>query len=114
MPVVSKTLHGVIDYLAGIALLALPSLVGLPPGPGVAMLQMVGGATLALSLLTDYKPALARLVPYPIHLMLDVALGLSTLVASWLLAADPAEMLLLGAGVIYIAVPALSWSMKTG
>lgn len=66
--------HGALDYLAAAALIALPFLLGLGSDSLLALwLSVAGGIGLILySLLTDYALGVAKLVPYNLHLALDL------------------------------------------
>lgn len=80
--------HGVIDYLWGIALIAIPFVAGFAEAPFAKWIAIVFGAgAIAYSLVTDYEVGLVRLVPVPIHLGLDIVAGLALALAPWLIAA---------------------------
>lgn len=70
----NPTLHGVLDYLAAGALIVLPFLLGFD---GIERwLSVAGGAGLILySLITDYTFGLVKLVPFDLHLLLDLMAG---------------------------------------
>ncbi len=82
MPIIPATIHGIIDYLAGIGLLLVPWVLGLPSSTATMVLQVVGAATIASSLITDYRLSIAKLLPYRVHLLLDVAMGLAMLLTA--------------------------------
>ena len=67
-------LHGVLDYSAAIALIVLPFALNLgASGPLALWLSVAGGAGLiAYSLLTDYHFALVRVLPFQVHIALDL------------------------------------------
>lgn len=65
-------LHGAIDYLWGLALLATPWLLGYADVTAAKWLAVVFGVGAILySLVTDYELGLLRLLPMPLHLVLD-------------------------------------------
>jgi hypothetical protein len=65
-------LHGVIDYLWGVALLATPWLLGYADVPAAKWLAIVFGVgAIIYSLVTDYEVGVLRLLPMPLHLALD-------------------------------------------
>ena len=66
MNLISPRLHGVIDYVACASMLALPVLLGLRPAARSASFAFAG-AYLLVSALTDYPPALKRVIPFPVH-----------------------------------------------
>jgi hypothetical protein len=78
-------LHGVIDYLWGIALLSTPWLFGFANVPAAKWLAVAFGVgAFVYSAVTDYEFGLLRILPMPVHLALD-GLGGALLAASpWL------------------------------
>lgn len=66
----STRAHGTIDYLSAAMLVAGPRAMGWEPRL-VSALDVLAGATVAYSLLTDYELGAVRLVPMPAHLALD-------------------------------------------
>ncbi len=83
--VIPTSVHGVIDYVAGGALYATPTLLGLSDVPASARtLRLAGGAAVASSMLTDYELGVVKVVPIPAHLTLDVASGALIAASPWL------------------------------
>lgn len=83
MRFIPTRIHGVLDYLMGLVLIAVPSVLGLNQGGLQTWLPVaLGAGVIGYSLLTDYELSLAKLIPMPIHLGLDIVGGL-------LLAASP-------------------------
>jgi hypothetical protein len=72
---VSTSVHGIFDYIGGIALIACPFIFGFYSMGGIAViLPIVLGIGLILySLLTDYERGISALkfIPMPVHLILD-------------------------------------------
>jgi hypothetical protein len=78
-------IHGVIDYLVGLLLIAAPYLLGFADGSAAQWVPMVlGAATLVYSLFTNYELSIARLIPMPVHLGLDMASGALLALSPWL------------------------------
>lgn len=75
--------HGIIDYLAVIVLLALPRLLGWDDAV-TTLLTLAASATLLYSLLTRYELGILPIIPMSGHLALDAASGLILLSAPWL------------------------------
>ena len=64
--------HGVIDYLWGLALLAAPWLFGFADIPAATWVAIVFGAGAILySVVTAYELGLLKILPMPMHLILD-------------------------------------------
>ena len=77
------SMHGAIDYLWGLALLASPWVVGFADVPAAKWVAIVFGVGAILySALTAYELGLLKILPMPMHLILDGIGGL-------LLAASP-------------------------
>src|SRR5438105_1000286 len=83
---VPSSVHGIFDYIGGIALIACPFIFGFYSMGGIAViLPIVLGIGLILySLLTNYELGLPvlKFIPMPVHLIIDV-------VAAALLAVSP-------------------------
>ena len=77
--------HGVIDYLWGIALLATPWLFGFADVTAAKWLAVVFGVGAMLySLVTDYELGALRILPMTLHLGLDGLAGAFLAVSPWL------------------------------
>jgi hypothetical protein len=76
MRFIPTRLHGVIDYLWGLALIASPWLFGFADVPAAKWVAIFFGAGAILySLVTAYELSLIPLVPMPLHLGLDGLAG---------------------------------------
>jgi len=71
MKVISPVAHGVIDYLS-VFLLALSTVMFDMNNELRNYVFMFSGAYLLLSLITNYKPGIIRLVPFPAHGILEL------------------------------------------
>lgn len=71
-------LHGILDYVVGLIVIALPIAFSLQ---GAALLALVGLGVLAIgySLLTDYELGVVRFLRVRFHLALDFAFGVALL-----------------------------------
>ena len=77
--------HGAIDYLMGALLIAAPYGLGFADGTAAQWVpQIVGAALVGASLLTDYELGVVRVIPMPVHLLLDVAAGALLAASPWL------------------------------
>jgi hypothetical protein len=79
-------IHGVIDYIWGVLLLASPWIFGFADGGAAQWVAVVVGlGAIAYSAVTDYELGLVRLAPMRLHLLPD-GLGGALLAASpWIL-----------------------------
>ena len=74
---ITKTIHAYLDYPVAIGLVAMPFLIGLGGGNGLAFWLSVstGIAAFLLTLLTDHHLGVFRVLPYNLHLAVDGAVG---------------------------------------
>ncbi len=85
MRFIPTRIHGMADYASGLLLLAAPYVFGFADGTAAQYVPMILGAgILAMSLLTDYELSLSRVIPMPMHLVVDAAGGLLLAASPWL------------------------------
>jgi uncharacterized membrane protein HdeD (DUF308 family) len=78
-------MHGMLDYPAGILLIASPWIFGfsdIDAARNVAI--VIGVVVLAQSLMTDYELSVVDVLPLSAHLMMDVVAGIVLAVSPWL------------------------------
>ena len=78
MRFVTKTIHAWLDYPVAFALVALPFLLGLGADQPLelAISPIVGVAAFLLTVFTDHELGIIRVLPYRLHLAVDLAVGL--------------------------------------
>lgn len=77
--------HGVIDYVYSLALLASPWLLGYSRGGAETWVPVALGVFgILYSIFTDYELGLIRLLPMRLHLLIDVAFGVFLTASPWL------------------------------
>jgi hypothetical protein len=85
MRFMTTRMHGVADYLVGIVLILVPYLLGFADGTAAQWIfQILGAAAIVYSLLTRYEWGVVRVIPMPVHLMLDFASGVLLAASPWL------------------------------
>lgn len=85
MRFITTKVHGMMDYLSGLLLMASPWLFGFADGGAAQWIPVVVGATILLmSLFTDYELSIAKRIPMSGHLAMDVLGGLFLIVSPWL------------------------------
>jgi hypothetical protein len=85
MRFMTTRMHGVADYLVGVVLIVVPYLLGFADGgPAQWIFQLLGAAAIIYSLLTRYEWGVVRLIPMPVHLMLDFGSGVLLAASPWL------------------------------
>ncbi|MGE5145222.1 MAG: hypothetical protein ACM3N5_00660 [Candidatus Eiseniibacteriota bacterium] len=82
MRFVTKTIHAWLDYPVALALIALPFLLGLGASHPLAQVisPAVGVAAFLLTVFTDHHLGVFRVLPYKLHLAVDLAVGLLFLI----------------------------------
>ena len=79
-------IHGVLDYVHGSALLAAPELLRTKDEPRATLVsRLAGGGATAYTLMTDFELGAVKVIPMPVHLMLDAVSGALLAGAPWLL-----------------------------
>ena len=86
---INSKLHGIIDYIVGLALIAAPWLFGFADftqnESATHVPIAVGLAILGMSLMTNYEYSLAKIIPLKTHLAIDVMAALFLIASPWLL-----------------------------
>ena len=80
---VTKTIHAFLDYPVALSLVAVPFVLGLGSSHPMALWLAVGTGVAAfiLTLLTDHKLGVFRVLPYSVHRAVDFAVGVVFLIA---------------------------------
>lgn len=107
MRFVTKTIHAWLDYPVALALIVLPFLLGLGDSNSLALVisPIAGVAAFLLTVLTDHHLGLVRVLPYKLHLAVDLAVGLVFLAIPFVLGfsgLDAAFYWLNGAAVVVV------------
>ncbi|OJU39222.1 MAG: hypothetical protein BGN97_06215 [Microbacterium sp. 69-10] len=86
MRFIPTKVHGVLDYLVGIALILAPWLFGFASmgGPAVVIPIVLGAGLIVYSLLTRYEWGPVKLIPMPVHLVFDVVASIFLAASPWL------------------------------
>jgi hypothetical protein len=80
---ITKQIHAYLDYPVAFSLMALPFLLSLGRTNSMALWLSVaaGVAALVLTIFTDHQFGLIRVIPYGVHLAVDMAVGVVFLAA---------------------------------
>jgi hypothetical protein len=114
--VLNPTIHGALDYALAITFLFIPGVLGFPY-PAAVLSQIFGVVYIAASLLTRYPLAILRLLPFPMHGVIESIMAVAWIVVPWVFGfADhaPARTFFLLAGVGLLAVVSLTDYKATG
>ncbi len=84
---VTKNVHAFLDYPVALALIALPFVFGLGGSHPLALWLSVGTGVSAfvLTLLTDHRLGVIRVLPYSVHLTVDALVGIVFVLAPFVL-----------------------------
>ncbi|MEM7229058.1 MAG: hypothetical protein AAF432_09620 [Planctomycetota bacterium] len=84
---ITKDIHALLDYPVALVLMAAPFILGLgEPSPFALWLGVGAGiAALSLTILTDHKLGIVRVLPYPVHVGVDALVGITFLVMPFVL-----------------------------
>ena len=86
--------HGMLDYLVGTLIVALPWIAGFARGGAETWVPVgVGAAMLLYSAATDYELGLLKRLPMPTHLLMDGLAGALLAVSPWMFGFDQAVWL---------------------
>lgn len=82
-------IHGMLDYAAGLLIMALPWLLGFAAGGAETWVPVaVGGGLLLVSLFTEYELGIVKRIPMPVHLLIDAVGGALLAASPWLFGFD--------------------------
>jgi accessory gene regulator protein AgrB len=84
---ITKSMHAWLDYPVALGLIAMPFILGLGAVNPLALWLSVavGVGALVVTLLTDHQFGLIRVLPFKLHLAVDLAAGIVFLVAPFAL-----------------------------
>jgi hypothetical protein len=107
MKFVTKRIHAYLDYPVALALIGMPFLLGLGTSNPLAFtLSLVTGiAALILTILTDHHLGLIKVVSYKIHLIVDLLVGLTFVIAPFILGFKGVDLiyyLINGGAVLFV------------
>ena len=107
MRFITKQIHAYLDYPVAAGLIIMPFLLGLGSSNGLALGLSVatGVAALILTLLTDHKFGVLRVLPYSLHLAVDGIVGAVFVLAPFVLGfggLDALYYLVIGATVLAV------------
>ncbi|HEY9048171.1 MAG TPA: hypothetical protein VIN08_19830 [Ohtaekwangia sp.] len=77
-------LHGLLDYIVVIFLLASPTLFDLPPSTSL-FTYILGFVHLALTITTDFPPGLIKLIPAKVHGIVELAVSIALVGVAFIL-----------------------------
>lgn len=116
MKVLNPTVHGVLDYVLALAFLLAPAMVDFSE-TAANLSTIIGVVYLGASLLTRYPLGAIRMIPFPIHGVIEAIMAASWIFMPWVFgfSGDPAARnFFVAAGVGLLVVAALTDYRSTG
>jgi hypothetical protein len=84
MRFIPTRVHGFLDYIVGVALIAAPWIFQFSDNTAATVVPVVLGIGLILySLLTDYELGVFRVLPMAMHNLFDIAAGIVLIASPW-------------------------------
>jgi hypothetical protein len=86
MKLISTKAHGTIDYLTALVLLVSPWAFTYAPDDHLSMWIpfALGNFIFLYSLLTDYERSIGKVIPFRLHLVLDILSGIFLAASPWI------------------------------
>jgi hypothetical protein len=85
MRFIPVNVHNIMDYIYGVLITASPWLFGFTQGGAETYIMVsVGIFGLLISLITNYKYSLAKIIAFNFHLKLDLVIGIFLVISPWL------------------------------
>ena len=85
MRFIDTRIHGYLDYLMGLLLMAAPWLFGFAIGGAAQWLPFfLGVGVIIYSILTDYELGLLKVIPMKAHLVIDLMGGILLAASPWI------------------------------
>ena len=77
--------HGVLDYILGVVLIATPFVLNFDDNAAIALSIAVGIGALILAAFTSWTTGIVRSIPVLVHVLIDYALSIFLIVAPFVL-----------------------------
>jgi hypothetical protein len=85
MRFIPTKVHGILDYLSGILLIAAPWIFNFANGGAAQWVPVImGAAILLMAVMTNYERGLVKSIPMSTHLAIDVIGGIFLAASPWL------------------------------
>ncbi|MGN6491931.1 MAG: hypothetical protein ACTHLE_08035 [Agriterribacter sp.] len=108
IPLIPTKVHGIIDYVSAVVLIALPIFTGKDPSGGFFWIcPTIAVFIIVYSLLTRYEAGFVGLLSFRTHLLFDIAAGLMLIAAPSLSGVgyeNAGDMLYAGLAIVIIAL----------
>jgi hypothetical protein len=106
--ILNPTIHGVLDYALALAFLVAPAWLGFTD-TAASLSYIIGVTYIAASLLTKYPLGVIKMIPFPVHGVLETIMAACWIVMPWVFgyAADMAARsfyVIAGIGLLVVAL----------
>lgn len=85
MKILNPSIHGVLDYTLAGAFLLAPTLLNFS-GNAALLAYVIGVLFMGASIVTRYPLGLIKLIPFPIHGVIETAMAVGFIASPWLFA----------------------------
>ncbi len=116
MKIISTKVHGILDYLMGVILIASPWLFNFADGSAKMWIPIIlGGSALVYSLMTNYELGVVKTLSMKTHLTLDIMSGIFLAASPWIFGfADTVYMPHLIFGILEIGASLMTKTQPEG
>lgn len=108
MKIISSKVHGYIDYIVGLLLIAAPYIFNFSnSGPASIIPMVLGISTITYSLLTQYELGAVKAIKMKVHLAIDFIAGAFLAVSPWLFGFSDVVFwphVIVGAGEVLVVI----------
>lgn len=108
MKIISSKVHGYLDYIVGVLLIAAPYIFNFrESGPASIIPIILGISTITYSLLTQYELGAVKAIKMKVHLAIDFIAGAFLAVSPWLFGFSDVVFwphLIVGAGEMLVVI----------
>ncbi len=101
-PITSR-IHGILDYVVVVLFAVAPTLFGLT-GLAATFAYLLAGVHLLMTVLTDFPLGMARVVPFRLHGMVELAVGLVLILLAFVLFEGTGRMFYASMGAVILLV----------
>ncbi len=110
LKVLSPAVHGVLDYAVVAGFAAAPALLGFSQVP-TTLAWILASVHLVVTLATAFPLGVVKLIPFPVHGVLETVVALGLIVLPWIAGFSTelaARNFYIGAGLVVLVVVALT------
>ena len=87
MKILNSSIHGIVDYLVVIFLVLSPSIFALSE-TGAQYCYILAGVHLGLTILTNFKYGIIKVIPFPVHGIIEYIVGAALIISPFILNYD--------------------------